>query len=591
MMMSILFGGCAKPDEDNVLRLYLPAGSSQWTTFANKLKTRFPDINFDIGYYTGTDQTDYMISRITHDDTGDLVFTTTKLTEAEQKEYLLDLSGYDLVNRYDTGLLENFTIEDKVYQLPYQLTLRCLAYNKTMFEEHGWKEPSSYDELIALIRQIRTEAPGVTPIAMSLGGLAYPFTLVTTLSQCEYLSTIDGARWEKNYLAGEGSVAEGWADGLQMTAGLIDAGAFDPEKYVNVWDGNVVKNDFATGGSAMMIMWAGQNELLNAMNDPDNPYEFGLMPFFGTTAGNMCVGVSLNCCWGLNKHLSEAGNEKKLENALKVMDWLASEEGYQAGEPTGATLSPFKDMGDSVAPQFRDLWHHTADGYRAIPIYAGFENIVIECGTIIQDAMLKGNSKGAAEKFVETADTMYKQSLQDQGSDVVGQCGEDIKDEAIVQLMADILYDTGLGDIALVTRGDVAENTSANRRGACGVLYKGDIHESDLLVLQSDSRNIQVLTLSGEQVNDLLDNGKTTPDNNYQDGLEATWNYNWAGNVDGLKDHKLDPSKTYRVVFLYGDYPVEWKDTMTIEDTGVTQPQAIRAYLETHDPLMRPKGY
>ncbi|MCF0142937.1 MAG: 5'-nucleotidase C-terminal domain-containing protein, partial [Parasporobacterium sp.] len=193
---------------------------------------------------------------------------------------------------------------------------------------------------------------------------------------------------------------------------------------------------------------------------------------------------------------------------------------------------------------------------------------------------------------------MYKASLNDNDSDIVGHCGEDIKNEALVQLIADILADTGLGDFALVTTGGVAENGSANRRGVCGVLYEGPVNETDLMVLQSDSRNIQVIELTGEQVLALLNNGKTTADNNYQEGLEATWTYTWSGiDVSGnlgsvsasFNGQEISPEKTYRVVFLYGDYPVEWKDTETIEDTGLTESEAIRQYVAVHNPLMAPE--
>ncbi len=37
----------------------------------------------------------------------------------------------------------------------------CMMYNKTLFEEHGWKVPTTHSELVSLCRQVREEEPGL----------------------------------------------------------------------------------------------------------------------------------------------------------------------------------------------------------------------------------------------------------------------------------------------------------------------------------------------------------------------------------------------------------------------------------------------
>ncbi len=53
-----------------------------------------------------------------------------------------------------TGSLERYTWEGKTYGIPFLYSVFAIWYNKTMFEENGWRPPTTWDEFLALCQTI-----------------------------------------------------------------------------------------------------------------------------------------------------------------------------------------------------------------------------------------------------------------------------------------------------------------------------------------------------------------------------------------------------------------------------------------------------
>ncbi len=60
--------------------------------------------------------------------------------------------------------LDRFTFDEKVYGIPYLMQSTFFFYNTEMFAKHGWKIPATWEQLIALCKQIK--AAGITPVAL-----------------------------------------------------------------------------------------------------------------------------------------------------------------------------------------------------------------------------------------------------------------------------------------------------------------------------------------------------------------------------------------------------------------------------------------
>lgn len=61
------------------------------------------------------------------------------------------------------GSLDYFTYGGKTYGVPLGYSVSAIWYNKTMFEQHGWKPPTTWSEFFALCEQIKVE--GIAPLA------------------------------------------------------------------------------------------------------------------------------------------------------------------------------------------------------------------------------------------------------------------------------------------------------------------------------------------------------------------------------------------------------------------------------------------
>lgn len=619
MLLSVT--GCKKENavvENNPNTLTITTSNRNMERLFDAMKREFPDIDFQIEQIYSANQSEYLRQTLITDTTSDIFMSTQKAMQADATEHLLDLSGYDFVSSYDRAILNTYAVDGQIYQLPGPVTARCIAYNKTLFEQNGWNVPQSFAELVELCKRIRRERDDISPIYMSLGGLGYGFTLVTTLSQAGYLATPDGEVWEKEFLAGNASIADGWGEGLTMVAELIDAGAFSDnmQKYVGVWDAQVCGMEFAEGNAAMFFVWGGQEALLT-MFENNTAYEYGLFPFYGIEDGQKMVATLPSVIWGLPKRLAEKGNEKKLENALRVLEWFSTTEAQELmklpitdanGEEisSNAEILTLNESGeeDTTSKYFKEMWELASNGNKMPMIYSGYEYVIINAGQIVQDAILAGSSEGMIEKFVETVDRDYQAYLQEDNDTAFCTVSESFTREETAQLLVNVMNTCGYADFAMLSITGRAAKGVYNKHGSAVRLLAGKIMNDNYnMVLGEDStKPLQVLTLTGAQVRELLSKGKTQVSiydtevsaqyEYYFAGLEVT--YDKKGECTSVKCNgaELAEDATYKVLFSYGDYDTDTEANgcpvdreMTFNDmwlqyvkncSSITKPEVLR---------------
>ena len=84
-----------------------------------------------------------------------------------------DYADYGFIS----GSLEGFKKDGKLYGLPRNTDIMLIYYNQKMFEDNGWKVPTTYDQLTKLCADIK--AAGITPMAMD-GGDGWPMACFLT---------------------------------------------------------------------------------------------------------------------------------------------------------------------------------------------------------------------------------------------------------------------------------------------------------------------------------------------------------------------------------------------------------------------------
>lgn len=588
--------------DPDAIQIFIWGNSDHKDTLVEK----FPDIKFDFYEYNGMNITSAMAQVLEQNELGDIYINSLRVTDEVAKEHMMDLSGTTLSSKYESSMLNQYDVDGAIYQLPGSVSIRCILYNKEMFEEHGWKEPGSFDELVALCRQIREETDGITPIVMGGAACGYYFTTMTTYSQCEYLYKPEGAEWAKKYAAGEASAREGFASGFEMMQELIDARAFDYEKNANMWDKELFQERMETGEAAMMFLWGSQDAVATEIEESSNQY--GVMPF-QNREGVAFLGTTVSYHIGLSKELEKKGNEKKLADALRIMEWLSTGEGiYSITNDTSTSIFPLKDEANPHSFKlYQDLWEENLDCIKAPMLYAGYEDVLVPTGDAIMAAV---KENGSLDGIADRMDEIHQEYLKNGAAAVaVGSFERDFTHKETVQLLANVLQEMGDSDISMVSDGSIKGEVS-NNTGAHFKFYEGFLEEQQLVCTLPG--NIQVapcvqMTLTGAEIRDLVEKGKQVvmfegqPQGKNLESREGTvawdyFDYYWAGMKVEMKDGKvvsmtldngtgMEDDQTYTVTFAPEDYTDGTAEAGNPVELEYPAKEALRIYMQKHSPV------
>lgn len=570
------------------------------------LAETFPDIKFDFYEYNGVSVSSTMYHLLEKDQLGDLHINSLRVTDELAREHMMDLSGTTLCSQYEPSMLSQYDVDGAIYQLPGSISIRCILYNKDMFREHGWTEPRNFDELTALCRQIREETAEITPIVMGGAACGYYFTTMTTYSQCGYLYTPEGAEWEKKYAAGQASANQGFESGFEMMQELIDAQAFDYEKNYNLWDKELFLKRMNTGEAAMMFLWGSQDAIAQEIEESDT--EYGVMPFRNKD-GTAFLGTTVSYHIGLSKTLEEKGNEQKREDALRIMEWLSTNEGiYAVTNDASTSIFPLKGSGNPNACKlYQDLWEENLDCIKAPMLYSGYEDVLIPTGNAIMAAV---KDRGSLKGIPDMMDQIHREYLEGGAAAIeVGSFARDFSHLETVQLLANALHEMGDSQIAMVSDGSVRGEVS-NDTGAHFQFYEGSLKEEQLPCTVPGGTQLAPcvqMTLTGSQIKNLIENGKHMvmfegdPDGHNLDSAEGavardSFDYYWAGMKAELKNGKvismtledgteMEENGTYTVTFASTDYTDLTAEAGNPVELDYPAKEALRAYLQNHSPI------
>ncbi len=559
--VATLLGGCGPGAKRDVLTLRL---GRVLPAFEAALREQFPDITFEIEHYTGSAGAAYLHGSLVSGSASDIYCGERAASPEEQRTFLLDLSGFPFAGRFEDWALRGADVDGHLYELPGPCTLRAMAYNRTLFEEMGWRVPESHGELVALVKQIRAET-SLTPIALAGSSPEACFAYLTALAEGSFLASPDGVRWKDAWLRGEASTAEGFGEGLSLLEELLDAEAFAFPERVAALE--------LTERRAAMLAAAG----LNAVVGTETADEFALFPFYGANGVPVAEAVP-SIRFGLAKRLGERGNEEKLRNALRVMEWLATPEAMETLRGESGAVSPLRDA--EAFPE--GLESVRTRGYAAFPFPSGFREAAALAGTAVQEA-LRGERSLAG--LTEELD-----ALRENGQNwPYGEISRNFTQPETVQTVADAIQAAGLGDFTLLSTGGEKDGV-LNVTGCAGPLFKGPVEEETAAVCLRPGVRICVLALTGAQVKALIEEGRTVETS---DGGTVSFDYYWSGLQVELRRGKvrsaqlqgkpLVDEQVYRVAFAGDDWPEEL--TLLAAPTDTEALDCWTAYLAAHNPL------
>ncbi len=146
------------------------------------------------------------------------------------------------------GSLEGFKKDGKLYGLPRNTDVQLIYYNQKMFDDNGWSVPTTYDELLKLVGDIK--AAGIAPIAMD-GGDGWPMATFLTDIMVKVAGTDYAKSVSDSVAAGNFDTPE-FKQSVEVLKQLVDAGAF--QTGYDAQDYGTAMNLFTNGQAAMFAM-------------------------------------------------------------------------------------------------------------------------------------------------------------------------------------------------------------------------------------------------------------------------------------------------------------------------------------------------
>ncbi|WP_432631132.1 ABC transporter substrate-binding protein [Brotaphodocola sp.] len=472
--------------------------------FVDLLSEKYPEINLEIIPYSGKNMTAYLKEQMTSGEMPD-IYVTTVYSPGQQdlSDCLIDLSGYAFTNNYAESQLRNVSDNGALYLLPTYYSCLGITYNKTLLEKNGWTLPTSFAELEELAPKVREAGYNLAIDQITLPG--YGFQYFCNIMDTTFLNTLDGRKWQNDFLSGKTTMRD--------TSELVEAlSTLEKWKEIGMLNGD---SDLKDDGITKAMMAEGNTLFLlggtNNFTKEDSEDEFGLMPYLSKDGKQNSLILNVGRYVGLNKHLEDAGNERKLEDAIHVMEVLSTVEGMST-LATGFENSTLLPLQDYVIPEtnyYKQVEDELNAGLTAPFIYAGWDNIIVPTGNTMLE-YIKGN---ATLDDVISAFDDNQNLLVDNSSTAYTKVTESMDRDDCAKLVGICFGKASHADLALISKNKwypVSGGYNAlNVDGVSGSLMALPVTDQEITAFLPTGwhDNIQTVTLTGKRVKELAESG------------------------------------------------------------------------------------
>ena len=544
----LLLSGCGSSSDE---ASDTDSGALTWETwggygahqkFLELAKEKYPDIELEFISYTGGNRTGYSWAQMRAGDIPDIFITSQILDKDLAKEHLVDLSGYPFINDLPTSVLDQISLDGEVYLLPVNYAMYGIFYNKTLMEEHKWEVPSDFAELKALCEEIRQEGliPGVIGTQLTGG----PFSTVFNLAKTDWFTTFEGVKWEQDFLAGDAAAKGRWEDTMDYVKQYMDIGMFhtDPQDINN---------------PELLLSYLGNRQAVfctavqtvNITEFPETGDKLGMMPFISKDGGKNIYMYSPSFYFGLSSRLTEPGNEKKLEDAVKLLSLVYSEEGQAAfiDETTPCVMST---LNSTVVPEDALIYdaHQAFLEGRAFPMtYTGWEPVLPDIGQAYKEWLRSENDMDGT-KCIARMDELMQQHLDQSDHIYFCESTEDFTLEETGRLVGKALGSQSGADAAMIPLGEFHEGGVEISSGITGKLYAGKINQDIVsTICPGTDGEYTVMSMTGAEAKELA-----------KAGFDAAGDHNPFPYLLVTKGGaELKDDENYQVAFLLDGYTEE----------------------------------
>ena len=320
MLAAVILPGCGSDEISGVTEIEILQYKPEAATYFDQVEEQFNATHDDIHLTISSpnDASTIMRTRFVREDYPDIIgiggdINYSYYVDADILADVSDYPGLANVKQSYLDILENLEItpKDGVFGVPYVANAAGILYNKDMFEEHGWQIPESWDELIDLCEEIKSE--GILPFYFGFRDtwtcLAPWNSLAVDLAPADTCKKVN---------AGETTFTDNYREVAEKCLELVSYGPEDPVAYGY----NDACTAFANGESAMYPIGSYAVPQILSVNPDMN------IDSFVTPGNDDADKNTLNSGVDLMFAVTAACEHK--EEAYEVLDFLMEDENIQA---------------------------------------------------------------------------------------------------------------------------------------------------------------------------------------------------------------------------------------------------------------------
>ena len=309
-------------------------------------------VNFEKVTSNSADRLQTLKVRLLSGEDADVVTVTPgDFNELMAPGYVQEITGADCLQNYTKEDVDAVTVDGKVYGIPYAKDVLGVMYNKTMFEENGWKVPENKQEWLDLCDTIAQA--GITPMVNGLkdgwpvNDEIAPFIHGLYVHNPDIFKQINDG--EKKYTDQE------FVDCFTEIADYFASDAVSKDAIGMSYDQSLTY--FATGKSAMICHgeWA-----MGSIKQADPDFEIGVFQIPYNEEGEKQIGSAEV---GQFQVITTIAKDK--EACQLFLDYMSSEEGSKFFT---ASMGNFSAVSGAQTPGM-EMWNSVLNDYEVMPFF------------------------------------------------------------------------------------------------------------------------------------------------------------------------------------------------------------------------------
>lgn len=387
LMVGLMTGCNSREQSDGITEIEIVQYKPEAVSFFEQLEDAFNNSHDDIklSIESPNDAMTILKTRFVREDYPDIIGIGGDMDYSNfvDSNILMDLSDYEGLKKIKQSYIDileglEFVQTDGTFGVPYAGNAAGVLYNKDVFEKHGYRIPTTWDEFMNLCETIQSE--GMQPLYFGFRDtwtcLAPWNALAVSLAPADISAQVN---------KGENTFTEAYSEVADKIVQLLQYGESGPFAY-NYNDACIA---FANGETVMYTIGSYAVPQIKSVN-PDINIDSFVMPASNDASKNVLnSGIDLQFC--ITKEC------KNKEAAYEVLDFLLEHDTVQKYLDDQNAV-PCKDEEFSLSPMLSGMASYIKEGKMA-DYHDHHYPSEMAVDAQIQTYLMKGDKDAFLKKF------------------------------------------------------------------------------------------------------------------------------------------------------------------------------------------------